>query len=63
MNENDLICVKCNVQLVSSKTTFSYLKHEFYANLPCCPACGQVYVSEELAKGRMADVETELEDK
>lgn len=63
MKEEQLICMKCNVPLVPLKTTFTYLKHEFYADLPRCPVCKQVYVSEELAKGRMASVETTLEDK
>ncbi len=59
----ELICKKCNVPLTVAKTTFSYLKHEFYADLPCCPVCGLVYVSEDLANGRMASVEMQLEDK
>lgn len=63
MKEDELFCVKCEVCLVSLKTTFKYLKHEFYVDLPRCPVCGQVYVSEELAKGKMAEVETSLEDK
>ena len=28
-----------------------------------CPKCGEVYLPEALVKGRMADVERELEDK
>jgi transcription elongation factor Elf1 len=63
MKEDELYCLKCDTRLVLSKTTFTYLKHEFYADLPTCPVCGQVYVTEELAKGKMADVETLLEDK
>jgi len=63
MNEDELYCVKCKVRLVPLKTTFTYLKHEFYVDLPRCPSCGQVYVSEELARGKMAEVETSLEDK
>lgn len=63
MKENEMYCVKCDALLVPSKTTFTYLKHEFYAELPKCPVCGQVYVSEELAKGKMAEVEAALEDK
>ncbi|MHB8072447.1 hypothetical protein E4K67_07770 [Desulfosporosinus fructosivorans] len=63
MNEDEVYCVKCNVRLVALKTTFTYLKHEFYVDLPRCPSCGQVYVSEELAKGKMTEVEMSLEDK
>ena len=58
-----LICTKCSVPLEPLKTTFTYLDHEFYSTLPKCPKCGLVYVSEDLAKGKMASVEAELEDK
>ncbi|TEB14679.1 hypothetical protein Psfp_02724 [Pelotomaculum sp. FP] len=63
MKEAELVCAKCNVPLAPAKTTFVYLKHEFYADLPRCPVCGQVFVSEELTTGKMAEVETQLEDK
>ena len=29
----------------------------------CCPSYGQVFIPESLAKGRMAEAETTLEDK
>ena len=61
--ENKLICSLCSEELVESKTTFSYMKYTFYADLPRCPVCGQVYIDEELVKGRIAEVEMELEDK
>lgn len=63
MSEDELYCLKCNVPLEPIKTTFRYLKHEFYVEVPRCPVCGQAYVSEELANGRMANVERSLEDK
>ena len=63
MKEDELFCMKCDARLVPLKTTFTYLKHEFYVDIPRCPVCGQVYVSEELAKGKMSEVETSLEDK
>ena len=31
--------------------------------LPCCPVCGRVFISAELAEGRIAEVEQMLEDK
>ncbi|MDR0469184.1 MAG: hypothetical protein LBH09_04345 [Peptococcaceae bacterium] len=58
-----LICGVCKVELVEAKTDFSYMKHTFTAEVPRCPVCGQVYLSAELVKGRIAQVETELEDK
>ena len=58
-----LECIKCRVPLVVKKINFEYLKQNFFAEVPACPVCGQVYVSEELAKGKMADVERNLEEK
>jgi hypothetical protein len=40
-----------------------YLGQRFPVELPRCPQCGFVYVSEELALGRMLKVEQALEDK
>jgi hypothetical protein len=58
-----LICFKCNKELELRKTDFTYLGHSFFTELPRCPECGQVYVSEELVKSRISDVEMQLEDK
>lgn len=62
-SERKLKCVKCNEYLVPKKTLLQYLGHQLTYELPCCPVCGQVFVSEELASGKMHDVEIELEDK
>jgi len=62
MYEN-LECKKCHVALVIKRVNFGYLKQNFFADVPACPVCGQVYVSEELAKGKMAEVEKNLEEK
>jgi uncharacterized protein with PIN domain len=62
-DENGLICARCNAPLEKSETKFDYLGHKFTHNVPKCPVCGMVYVSEELACGRIAEVETMLEDK
>jgi hypothetical protein len=35
----------------------------FPVQLPRCPNCGQVYVPEMLAMGKMLEVEKALEDK
>ena len=58
-----LLCCKCRVQLVPGTTNFAYLKHHFAADVPKCPQCGQVYISEELVTGKVAQVEAQLEDK
>lgn len=58
-----LICHRCNVELKLERTFFNYLGRSFYTDLPKCPKCGQVFISEDVAKGRMAEVEMQLEDK
>lgn len=61
--QRKLICNRCNVALEPKRTTFDYMGHVFHHDLLRCPKCAQVYVDEELAHGRMREVETELEDK
>lgn len=56
-------CAKCNVELKPKKTMFEYLGHKFSHDVPACPNCGKVYIPKELAEGRMAEVEEQLEDK
>ena len=58
-----MICYRCKVPLVPEKTFFHYLGHSFFTDIPKCPVCGLVYIPEKLARGRMAEVEQELEDK
>ena len=62
-NAQKLICNQCNLELVPTNANFSYLGHSFRAEVPRCPGCGQVFIPEELVKGRIAEVEMELEDK
>lgn len=59
----NMICGRCNVPLEKRKTSFTYMELEVFEELPRCPQCGQVYLNEELVRGRMAEVETEMEDK
>lgn len=56
-------CCKCGVNLEPALVTVEYLGNEFTAELPRCPGCGQVMISEEVALGKMAEVEQILEDK
>ncbi len=64
MDENKkLICCHCEKELEMKKTEFSYLGHSFFTDLPRCPECGLVFIPEELAKGRITEVERQLEDK
>jgi len=61
--DEKILCSNCSVPLEPLKVKVSYLKSSFPAELPCCPKCGQIYVPEELALGKMAEVERTLEDK
>ena len=58
-----LICCKCQKELELKKTDFTYLGHSFFTDVPRCPECGMVYISEKLVKGRISEVEMQLEDK
>lgn len=61
--ESKLKCMKCNEYLVPRKTQLNYLGHQIIHELPRCPVCGQVFMSEEIASGKMREVEMALEDK
>jgi NAD-dependent SIR2 family protein deacetylase len=56
-------CVKCGIALTPGKVTLSYMGSNFPVELPKCCRCGQVYITEELARGKMQQVEATLEDK
>jgi hypothetical protein len=61
--EKEIICFKDHVRLEPVKTYLTYLGHTFSAEILRCPKCGEVYIPEELVKGRITDVEMQLEDK
>jgi RNase P subunit RPR2 len=61
--EPKLTCEKCRIPLSLGKVTVSYLGSEFPVELLRCPSCGTVFVPEELATGKMLQVEQALEDK
>ena len=63
MSDRPLICSTCRCPLEEKRVDFEYLGHTFFSAAPRCPVCGQVYLSEELVKGRVAEVEMQLEDK
>ena len=63
MDENIIKCAGCGVYLTKKKTTFNYMGRSFTHEVPCCPECGRVFISRELAEGKMAEVEEQLEDK
>lgn len=57
------ICDSCKVEMVELDVEFSYLNRSFRHKVSRCPECGQVYIPEELASGRMHEVEKKLEEK
>jgi hypothetical protein len=63
MAEREMRCGRCGCPLEMKRVDFEYLDHVFFADAPRCPQCGEVYLSEELVRGRVAEVEMELEDK
>ena len=56
-------CMKCDEELVPTKTVLTYLGHQMTYDFPRCPKCGQVFVPEDIARGKMREVEITLEDK
>ena len=56
-------CAACGQALSLRPVELEYLGSRFSVELPACPACGLVLIPEDLALGRMAQVEKLLEDK
>jgi len=61
--QDAIICNKCRIPLTLGKVTLSYLGSDFPVELYKCPQCSLVFIPEELAKGKMDQVEKALEDK
>lgn len=57
------LCDKCKRKLESHKVKVSYLSGNFEVELMQCPQCKAVFIGEELALGKMLEVEKGLEDK
>ena len=63
MEEKIWKCAKCGVELQTKRVIFHYMNRDFGHEVPACPKCGKVFISPDLAKGRMAEVEQLMEDK
>ena len=63
LQQTNIMCVKCSIQLTLGKTTLSYLGSSFPVELYKCSQCGLVFIPEDLARGKMDKVEKALEDK
>ena len=57
------VCDKCKSKLEPHKVKVSYLGGKFEVELMRCPKCNTVFISEDLALGKMLEVEKGLEDK
>ena len=56
-------CGRCQCDLATKKVVLDYMGYSISHDLPVCPKCGKVYISKDLAEGRMCEVEQTLEDK
>jgi hypothetical protein len=57
------VCADCNLPLEMGKVDIAYLGNSFPVDLLKCPNCGLTLIPEELALGKLAEVEKTLEDK
>ena len=57
------VCGKCGAVLERALVAVTYMGSSFEVELPRCPQCGFTYIPEELAQGKMLEVERILEDK
>ena len=58
-----MICAKCRLPLELGKVEMYYQRQKLKADFLKCPQCGLVYISEDIVKGKMLEVEITLEDK
>ncbi len=57
------MCARCGVPLQPGKVMIAYMGSAYPVDLLKCPTCGLVLIPEELALGKMAEVEKALDDK
>ena len=62
-DRSEIICSVCGEKMKLGKLTLSYLGNNFPVELSKCEKCGLVYIPEDLALGKMEQVEKTLEDK
>ncbi len=56
-------CETCQRELVVGPVTVTYMDNRFTTELPYCPTCKAVLITDRVALGKMAEVEQILEDK
>lgn len=63
INADGWLCQKCQVPLKKLPVDITYMTSNFQVELPRCPKCGFTFVPQDLALGKMREVEKILEDK
>jgi hypothetical protein len=61
--QEPVVCARHRIPLESGKIELTYQGHTFPVDVLCCPICGEPLIPEDLAKGKMAEVEHTLEEK
>jgi len=56
-------CGVCKEALIVKRSVFNYVGRDVSHDVSRCPKCGKVFIPKDLAEGRMAEVEEQLEDK
>ncbi len=56
-------CARDGARLEKGKVELTYQGHTFPVEMLRCPVCGQPLITEELAAGKMREVEQTLEEK
>lgn len=62
-DDMDWNCAPCKTRMKPGVVELQYQNNSFKVELPVCPSCHAVLIPEELAMGRMLEVEKLLEDK
>ncbi|PIE68432.1 MAG: DNA-binding protein [Deltaproteobacteria bacterium] len=57
------LCENCQIKMEPGLTELHYQGNVFKVELLLCPSCDAVLIAEDLAVGRMLEVEKLLEDK
>ena len=62
-DQSEMICSACNEPMKKGSITLTYLGSTFPVGLFKCEQCNMVFIQEDLATGKMEQVEKTLEDK
>lgn len=63
LTPGEFFCERCGVPLENGRVVLQYMGDDFPIEMPKCPKCGLMFIPEELALGKILQVERALEDK